>query len=152
MLNIGEKIRRVRTLRGLTQGQLGKLIGFNENTAYKRIMQYEVGYRVPKEDTIKKIASVLKINPLIISDPNHDTLEGMMYHLFEIEEDFKFKISIVKDINENGEEVEKAALVSDSEVFANIAKDWIEHRQKLDKGEITEDEYFEWKINWPNKL
>lgn len=40
MLNIGEKIRRIRTLRGLTQNQLGQLIGFHEANAYKRIMQY----------------------------------------------------------------------------------------------------------------
>lgn len=94
----------------------------------------------------------MNVDPLAISDPNHDTLQGMIYHLFEIEEDFKFKISIIKDINEDGEIVEKAALISDSETFANIAKEWVKRREELEQGKISESEFLEWKINWPNKL
>jgi len=73
----------------------------------------------------------------------------MIYQLFEIEEDFKFKISIINDINANGEEVEKAALISGSEVFADIVKEWIKRREKLEQGKISESEFLEWKINLP---
>lgn len=38
---------------------------------------------------INKIASALNINPLAISDTNHDSLEGTMYGLFKIGEKIK---------------------------------------------------------------
>ena len=173
-MNIGERIRRIRNLRGLTQNQLGQLIGFDESNAYKRIMQYETGYRVPRIDIINKLASALDVNPLAISSTNNDSLkndflddvssknnfedtnsleinslEAMMYNLFKIEEEFKFKISIIKSVNESGEEIEKVALVSDSEIFKNLAEEWVKRREELEKGTISEDEYLEWQINWP---
>ena len=29
-------------------------------------------------------------------------------------------------------------------------REWLLRQQELDRGEITYDEYFEWKINWPD--
>ena len=38
---VGDRIKRVRQFRGLTQKELGKLVGFDEKTADIRIAQYE---------------------------------------------------------------------------------------------------------------
>ena len=45
---IGERIRFLRNLRGMTQKYLGFAIGFPEKTADIRMAQYESGTRTPK--------------------------------------------------------------------------------------------------------
>ena len=49
MATFGEKVRLVRTFRGLTQKALGIAVGLNEKTADIRIAQYESGSRYPKQ-------------------------------------------------------------------------------------------------------
>ena len=48
---LGERIKRIRTFRGLTQRELGLKLGYEERNADVRIAQYESSYRVPKKDT-----------------------------------------------------------------------------------------------------
>ena len=47
---IGERIRFIRNLRGMTQKWLGQAVGFPPKTADVRMAQYESGSRTPKED------------------------------------------------------------------------------------------------------
>ncbi len=49
---LGERIKRIRTFRGLTQRELGLKLGYEERNADVRIAQYESGYRVPKNNTL----------------------------------------------------------------------------------------------------
>ena len=50
---IGERIRFIRNLRGMTQKYLGIMAGLPERTADIRMAQYEAGTRTPKEDLTK---------------------------------------------------------------------------------------------------
>ena len=50
---IGERIRFIRNLRGMTQKYLGTLVGFPEKTADIRMAQYESGTRTPKAELTK---------------------------------------------------------------------------------------------------
>ena len=59
---VGDRIKRVRQFRGLTQKELGKLVGFDEKTADIRIAQYESNTRKPKEELLIKIADALEVN------------------------------------------------------------------------------------------
>ena len=52
-MEIGEKIRLYRELRGLTQDQLGELSGIYSAT----IRKYELGIRKPKQDQLIKVNS-----------------------------------------------------------------------------------------------
>lgn len=54
-MTVGEKIRRIRKEKGLTQKQLGELCGINE----VQIRRYEIAKANPKIETIQKIASAL---------------------------------------------------------------------------------------------
>ncbi len=56
-LNIGEKIKELRKAKGLTQKQLGE----HCNMSDALIRTYEKGVRVPKIETLDKIASGLGI-------------------------------------------------------------------------------------------
>lgn len=56
MNTIGENIRLARTERGLKQMELAQLLGMKTEGT---IRQWELGIRVPKLDSIKKIAAVM---------------------------------------------------------------------------------------------
>lgn len=51
-MTIGERIKELRKLRGLTQKQLGIAVDFDEKNADIRIAQYESGTRTPKADRL----------------------------------------------------------------------------------------------------
>ena len=44
-MTVGDKIRKIRTFRGMTQKELGVAIGLEEKGADNRIAQYETNYR-----------------------------------------------------------------------------------------------------------
>ena len=65
---IGERIRFIRNLRGMTQKYLGTLVGFPEKTADIRMAQYEAGTRTPKEDLLLiRLAKTLNSSDLSVS-------------------------------------------------------------------------------------
>lgn len=69
---IGNRIRYFRKLRGLTQTQLGELLGFSELTAHVRITQYETSQKISKADTLQNIASALKVDVSALVIPYDD--------------------------------------------------------------------------------
>ena len=59
-MNIGEKIRMARLAKGMTQAELGEILGVQ----YSAIAKYESGRVVNiKRSTLKKISDVLGIRP-----------------------------------------------------------------------------------------
>ena len=88
IMNIGERIKRIRTLRGMTQKDLGIALGFPERSADVRVAQYESGSRTPKEDVVQEMAKVLKVKPKAIADPDYNTYIGLMYMFFDLEETY----------------------------------------------------------------
>ena len=90
---IGRRIRSARLDRGLSQGELGDLVGLNAN----RVQQYENGARKPKLDLLKKFAAALEIETISLIDPVVSSYIGAMYAFFEMEEPFELKVD--KDSN-----------------------------------------------------
>lgn len=78
---IGARIREIRLARGLTQLELGEKVGLSAD----RVRQYETGYRKPKTDMIKAIASALEVQPLALIDPVATSYLGAVYAMFELE-------------------------------------------------------------------
>ena len=60
---IGERIRFIRNLRGMTQKYLGTRVGFPEKSADVRMAQYEAGARTPKADLTAALAHELDARP-----------------------------------------------------------------------------------------
>ena len=79
---IGERIRFIRNLRGMTQKYLGTLVGFPEKTADIRMAQYEAGTRTPKEDLTKALAAALDVSPLALNVPDIDSHFGIPPYAF----------------------------------------------------------------------
>lgn len=64
-MTIGQRIKRIRQHRGMTQKYLGMMMGFPESAADVRIAQYESGSRVPKPTVINRLAAVLGVSPVV---------------------------------------------------------------------------------------
>ena len=92
--NIGERIRKIRLLRNMTQGELAVAIGFEDNDYGRgRVLKYERGIRVPKEDMLIKISKALNINSYYLSQGDHTYALDLAYELFDWDDvlPFKFK-------------------------------------------------------------
>ena len=138
---IGDRIKRVRNMRGITQRELGLAAGFDESSADVRIAQYESGKRTPKEDMLKKIAGILDVNFRSLYEPTLYAAEDIMYTLFELDEHYRIFLT---------EHSQKQIGVSfDSKLLNDFMCEWQLIKQELAEGKITKAEYMEWKLNWP---
>ena len=135
---IGERIRYIRNLRGMTQKYLGMEIGFDEKTADVRVAQYESGTRTPKEKLVTDIANALDISPQALAVPDIESYVGLAHTLFTLEDLYGLKIG----------EIDGAICLQLDKFKGNtylsmfdISHAWNGISEKLKNGEITEDEY-----------
>ncbi len=92
-MTLGEKIRKYRLLKGLTQKELGLAVGFSSATADSRIRKYESDLMTPKDDMRIKLAAALDVDLSSISDMDIATYEDVMQALFLFEESFEMDIT-----------------------------------------------------------
>lgn len=85
---VGNRIRMIRTEKGLSQAELGKKVGLTAD----RIQKYENGARKPKADLLKQIAAALGVSTLALADPVLTNHIGAMFAFFELENFFQMKI------------------------------------------------------------
>lgn len=147
---VGDRIKRVRNLRGLTQKELGLALGYDDNTADVRLAQYESGTRTPKEDTLKKIAEVLDVNYRAIYEPTLYAAEDVMYTLFELDEHYgDLQIHTIEDTSDPFSPESHKAVTFNSRLLDDFLSEWQQRKKDLTDGLISKAEYMEWKLNWP---
>lgn len=143
---IGERIRFLRNLKGMTQKWLGMAVGFDEKTADIRMAQYESGTRTPKENLTNDLAKVLEVSPAALNVPNIDSYVGLMHTLFALEDIYGVKIE------ETDGDVCLRVDTSKGYSAANLHKmlfAWLETAKKFYDGNITKEEYDEWRYHYP---
>lgn len=145
---VGDRIKRIRNLRGLTQKELGIAIGFDEKTADVRVAQYESGTRTPKEDMLKTIAKALDVNYRAIYEPTLYAAEDVMYTLFELDEHYPIRLHEVDD-NDPVFPEQHIAVDFHAHILDDFMREWMQRKKDLADGTISKAEYMEWKINWP---
>lgn len=79
-MTFGEKMKKVRKEKGLSQQELGKIIGIKQQT----VAQYEKVPYTPKYDTVRKIAEALDcpINALVEDETvfqRNDVADSLLY-------------------------------------------------------------------------
>ena len=151
---LGERIKRIRTFRGLTQRELGLKLGYEERNADVRVAQYESGYRVPKKDTLMEIARILNVNYINLTFFWLDEDNRNTFHLFQlVRNPGKCNVSDDKSVRYNDSDEWPAhapvGMWLDYGLVNEFLREWCLRKEQLKNGEISEDEYFEWKINWP---
>lgn len=143
---IGERIHFFRNLRSMTQKYLGILAGFPEKTADVRMAQYESGTRTPKADLTNKLAEILEVSPQALDLPNIDSDIGLMHTLFALEDIYGIKIGEI-----NGEvclRLDKHRGTTYVAMF-DMLNAWRQEAAKLEAGEITNEEYDQWRYKYP---
>ncbi len=142
----GKRIRFFRNLRGLKQKELGTALGFSPSTAEARIAQYETELRLPRKELLTKIASILGVRTEAINVPDIDTMIGFMHTLFALEDMYGIKIGEIDG------EVCLRLDRTDGPTFArnlDLFLPWLRQMKKLEKGEITKEDYDWWRYNYP---
>ena len=143
---IGERIRFIRNLRGMTQKWLGQAVGFPQKTADIRMAQYESGSRTPKEDLVNALANVLEVSPLALNIPDIDSELGFIHTLFAIEDIYGIRAE------KQGDEVhlvfDGSKRTMNESVFKMLSA-WADQSDKLRKGEISKDQYDRWRYTFP---
>ena len=151
-MNIGEKIKRIRQHRRMTQKELGELVNLSAN----RIAQYEMGYRVPKKPLLNQIAEALRVSPLALSDGGNGPANDILEQLFWLDEEQPGVIKLVPtergtarynanpnlalhyDDNDNWPPRSPVAMWFDDTILDDFLKDWAAVQKKLYAGEITQ--------------
>ena len=147
---IGERIRFFRNLKGMTQKYLGVKLGFPEKTADIRMAQYESGSRTPKEDLTNELAELFGVSASALNVPDIESYNGLMHTLFALEDLYGIKVAEI-----NGE----VCLTLDKDTGGNyitmfeMFSAWKDQAEKLKNGEISKEEYDNWRYNYPkNKI
>ena len=147
---IGERIRFFRNLKGMTQKYLGVKLGFPEKTADLRMAQYESGSRTPKEDLTNELAELFGVSASALNVPDIESYNGLMHTLFALEDLYGIKVAEI-----NGE----VCLTLDKDTGGNyitmfeMFSAWKDQAEKLKNGEISKEEYDNWRYNYPkNKM
>ena len=122
-MTVGQRMKKARLFRGMTQKQLGIMAGLGANGDI-RIAQYESGVRTPKEQMLIKIADVLCVQPAVFSSRVCASKNDFIQALFWIEE-----------------------LKGGDEIYDCI-KVWEKMKSKYEAGEISKEEYFQWKLTY----
>lgn len=143
---IAERIKFFRNLRGMTQKLLGISVGFPKKTADIRMAQYESGTRTPKSDLTNSLASALEVSPAALNVPNIDSYTGVMHTLFTLEDLYGLKIDRI-----DGELCIRLNKQTGPNYLSmnGFLSSWEEMAQKYRNGEITHEEYDDWRYRYP---
>ena len=149
---IGQRIKEIRLTRGLSQAQLGEMVGLNG----ARIQNYESGFRRPKEDVLIKIADALKVQVMALSDADIYSYLGVVFALFEMEKLYDLDIQCVdgKILFKFGD--------GTSGTLNNCLCEWEKEKRlfeesicktdsETEKKQIRE-KYMNWKWNFPQNI
>ena len=108
--------------------------------------QYESEARTPKQDLVKEMANIFDVSPQAITVPEIDSYIGLMHTLFALEDMYGLKIGEIDG------EVCLRLDKSDCSTYSSMFKmfhAWQEQSAKLERGEISREEYDQWRYKYP---
>ena len=142
---IGKRIKYFRNKKGLKQKQLGEMLGFIGKTSDVRMAQYEEA-RIPKSDLVNQMAAIFGVSTHALTVPDIDTYVGLMHTLFALEDMYGLRIGEI-----NGEvclRLDKFTGMTYTTMFEMLSA-WQQVASQLEKGEITKEEYDQWRYQYP---
>lgn len=122
-----------------------------------------------KKPLLNQIAEALRVSPLALSDGGNGPANDILEQLFWLDEEQPGVIKLVPtergtarynanpdlalhyDDNDNWPPRSPVAMWFDDTILDDFLKDWAAVQKKLYAGEITQAEYFEWKVMWPDE-
>lgn len=167
-MEVGQKIKKIRMFRCMTQRELGIRLGYDRKSADVRIAQYESGARVPKRETLSLMADILQVNILNFIRPHLGSAEDLMQLLFWLDEEnrgavhlFAMETCREKQDGSNHRDIAISVNLEGEQPVVGIRfkygkmdeylQNWLEKKRQLKNQEISEKDYLEWKWNWPQE-
>ena len=147
-MSAAERIHFFRKKSKMTMRELGIKAGFTPKTADVRIAQYETGNRVPKAEITESLAKIFNVSPKALTVPDIDTEEGLMHTLFALEDIYGLYIDDM-----DGEiclRLDKSSGNTYARLF-ELFYAWNRKKQKLNRGEISREEYDIFRYNFTLK-
>ena len=137
-MSVGENIRRYRKLRGMTQAQLAEAVGLTEGA----VRHYESGIRAVKPELLEKIAKALEVSEGALKDYGVETSQDLMALLLQLEEGYGLAPS------EDGMALTVDPKAPHAPKLAQSIKSWAKKRAELERGELDEAAYADWKASF----
>ncbi|MBR1741835.1 MAG: helix-turn-helix domain-containing protein [Lachnospiraceae bacterium] len=142
---IGQRIKFFRNRKGMTQKQLGEILGFLGKTSDVRMAQYESEARIPKQELVNEMAQLLEVSPHALTVPDIDTYVGLMHTLFALEDMYGLKIGEIE-----GEVCLRLDKSNHSYLsMFDMLHAWQTQAARLENGEISKEEYDTWRYRYP---
>ncbi len=144
-MNLGDKIKKYRVLRGLTQTKLGEMVGFSKTTANSRIRKYETNEMAPKADIRQKIAEALDVDMSSLSDIDINTEEDVLHTLFLLEEEYGM------EINKDGDKITLSfnASENNNQKLMGYLCNWASIKNSTADDKDSLAQYENWKARFP---
>lgn len=139
-MGVGERIRRYRKAGGYTQRGLAEEVGVTESA----IRNYELGLRTPSESQLEAIARALDVAPESLADIGPESARGALEMAFRLEGEMGFRPSEA----EGGVGIAVDPKVKGSRKLSQALKAWARMRERLEAGEVSEEEYEAWKASF----
>lgn len=131
-LRMGMKIRTLRARRGMTQKELADAAGLGESA----LRSYELGARYPKEKHLESLAKALKVRPEAFEVYGIENELQFIHMLFNFEQTFKL---------EPDREGSPSLRSYGYGMVPKALMDWGKKFAQLEEGEISREEYEDWK-------
>ena len=106
-MTFGENVKRVREMRGLSQGELAHMVGFETRGAISKVEKNVVD---PPQSMVKKLAKALNVSPLeFFDDYKTDYSKSPMQEFVPyLEQASAEKLSIIRKILDMPEDKRKS--------------------------------------------
>lgn len=133
-MNTGELIRFYRKRKHLTQAGLGEAAGLSEPA----IRNYELGNRTPDRGQLEKISKALGVTPDSLVRYKIESAKDVLGVLFQLEDEFGL-------VPQEGGTLGIDPKSKNAQKFDAAIKAWSNARDELARGEMTEDDYRDWR-------
>lgn len=133
----GSRIRELRTRRGLLQRELAEMAGVTESA----VRNYELGLRTPRPQNLEALARALGVAPAALADNGVETARDAIEVLFRLEEGFGAR----PEADDGGARVVVDPAAPGTQKLDAAVRAWAAMRARRDSGEISEEEYLDWK-------
>lgn len=139
-LSQGARLEYVRRLRHMNQDDVAEYFGFGGTDPHKTFNSYETNYRGPSKERLKEIAELYEVSVNAIKKYDFNNPIDVVYFHMWLEEEFPY-YEIIFD-NDSYEKTNY------NEIVQCAFREWKIMRDKRENGEISDDEYIEWKLNF----
>ena len=139
-LSQGARLEYVRKLRYMSKDDVADYFDLGGERKERTISRYENNSRVPSNKRLEELAKLYNVSINAIKEYKYEDPIDTIYMLMWLEEQFPYyELNLDYDC------------IKGTSYNMNIQKgldEWMEMREQRENGEITTDEYIEWKLNF----